>query len=130
MRGRRRSVTAAKIQEAMACVPVKTKSPEDLLPQDSSGRARRSRRVSERSRRVSEEPESEREEPDELLVVPLEPLVPYVPLGDSRHHRQADITLPRSTFARDVVWSFEDLAPLPPPSLKSPAVCPSGLPLY
>uniref|UniRef100_A0A4W5NUQ6 C3H1-type domain-containing protein n=1 Tax=Hucho hucho TaxID=62062 RepID=A0A4W5NUQ6_9TELE len=69
-----------------------------------------------------DELESEREEPeecvlrDELLVIPLEPLVPYVPLGDPRHHRQADITLPRSTFAQDV-WSFEDLAPLPPLSL-------------
>eukprot|EP00063_Salmo_salar_P057363 XP_014032198.1 PREDICTED: mucin-17-like isoform X1 [Salmo salar] len=70
-----------------------------------------------------DELESEREEPeecvlrDELLVIPLEPLMPYVPLGDPRHHRQADITLPRSTFAQDVVWSFEDLAPLPPLSL-------------
>ncbi|XP_029537981.1 mucin-2-like isoform X2 [Oncorhynchus nerka] len=69
------------------------------------------------SQEVVEEPESEREEcllRDELLVIPLEPLVPYVPLGDPC---QADITLPRSTFARDVVWSFEDLSPLPPPSL-------------
>ncbi|XP_071245061.1 uncharacterized protein, partial [Salvelinus alpinus] len=104
-------------------------SSEDQITRGSTstGQQRQSPEEPESER---EEPESEREEPDELLVVPLEPLVPYVPLGDSRHHRQADITLPRSTFARDVVWSFEDLAPLPPPSLKSPAVCPSGLPLY
>ncbi|XP_013986951.1 zinc finger CCCH domain-containing protein 6 isoform X3 [Salmo salar] len=78
--------------------------------------------------------ESEREEPeecvlrDELLVIPLEPLVPYVPLGDPRHHRQADITLPRSTFARDGVWSFEDLVPLPPPSLNNQPSVPLASP--
>ncbi|XP_042166694.1 uncharacterized protein LOC112245642 isoform X1 [Oncorhynchus tshawytscha] len=84
----------------------------------STGQQRQSQEVED-----VDELESEREEPeegalrDELLVIPLEPLVPYVPLGDPRHHRQADITLPRSTFAQDVVWSFEDLAPLTPLSL-------------
>ncbi|XP_070289913.1 proline-rich protein 36 isoform X1 [Salvelinus sp. IW2-2015] len=84
-------------------------SSEDEITRGSTSTGEQSQKV--------DELESEREEPDELLVVPLEPLVPYVPLGDPRHHRQADITLPRSTFAQDVVWSFEDLAPLPPLSL-------------
>ncbi|XP_055762455.1 zinc finger CCCH domain-containing protein 4-like isoform X2 [Salvelinus fontinalis] len=90
-------------------------SSEDEITRGSTSTGEQSQKV--------DELESEREEPeecvlrDELLVIPLEPLVPYVPLGDPRHHRQADITLPRSTFVQDVVWSFEDLAPLPPLSL-------------
>ncbi|CDQ69706.1 unnamed protein product [Oncorhynchus mykiss] len=119
-------------------------SSEDKITRGSTstGQQRQSQEVVEEPESEREEPESEREEPesereepesereecllrDELLVIPLEPLVPYVPLGDPC---QADITLPRSTLARDVVWSFEDLAPLPPPSLNQQPSVPLASP--
>ncbi|KAL1006019.1 hypothetical protein UPYG_G00066850 [Umbra pygmaea] len=53
----------------------------------------------------------------EPLVIPLEQLVHYRPLSDPRHPLHVNITLPRPTFSLDVVWSPEDLAPVPPLSL-------------
>lgn len=67
-----------------------------------------------------EELESERAEP---LVIPLESLVPCVPLSNPHHHLQVDITLPRPIFAQDLVWSLRTsplFLPSPSPSIPRP----------
>ncbi|CAB1344943.1 unnamed protein product [Coregonus sp. 'balchen'] len=91
-------------------------SDEDQITRGSTSTGQQSQEVEEEVDEMESEPE-ECDLRDELLVNPLEPLVPYVTLGDPHHHHQVDITLPRSALAQDVVWSLEDLAPLPPISL-------------
>ncbi|XP_034150051.1 uncharacterized protein LOC114839776 [Esox lucius] len=64
----------------------------------------------------------------EPLLIPLEPLISDVSLRDPRHALQVDLTLPRPAFALDVLWSPEDLAPVPPLPHRLPVPCTSPKP--